>query len=147
MTDGRSSEEVIILGIDPGTTATGYGVVARRSGGAVSLVECGVIRTSTKETLANRIRENFEGVAGRSERHAPVAVSVRDVIHATHAPSPPHLGHARVASVPAHHDPNTSSPGWRSVTLLPTASTTPATSVPRTGVGGCQSSPKRSRRM
>ncbi len=37
------------------------------------------------------------------------------------------------------------SPGWRSVTFSPTASTIPAMSVPRTGVGGCQS-PKRSRR-
>src|SRR5919106_5025482 len=46
----------------------------------------------------------------------------------------------------SHKDPNTSSPGWRSVTFLPTASTTPATSVPRTGVEGCRS-PDLSRRM
>src|SRR5918996_617298 len=46
----------------------------------------------------------------------------------------------------SHTDPNTSSPGWRSVTFLPTASTTPATSVPRTGVEGCRS-PDLSRRM
>ena len=95
MTDGRSSEEVIILGIDPGTTATGYGVVARRSGGAVSLVECGVIRTSTKETLANRIREIFEGVAGLIERHEPFAVSVENVFHGKNAQSALKLGHVR----------------------------------------------------
>ena len=33
-------------------------------------------------------------------------------------------------------DPNTSSPGWKSVTFVPTASTTPATSVSRTGARG-----------
>ena len=97
MTDGRSPEEVIILGIDPGTAATGYGVVARRSGGAVSLVECGVIRTSTKETLANRICEIFEGVAGLVERHEPFAVSVEDVFHGKNAQSALKLGHARGA--------------------------------------------------
>ena len=95
MTDGRSSEEVIILGIDPGTTATGYGVVARRSGGAVSLGECGVIRTSTKESLANRIREIFEGVAGLIERHEPFAVSVENVFHGKNAQSALKLGHVR----------------------------------------------------
>ena len=42
----------------------------------------------------------------------------------------------RLAKVSAHDDPNTSSPGWRSVTFLPTASTTPAISVPRTGFRG-----------
>jgi hypothetical protein len=35
----------------------------------------------------------------------------------------------------SHSEPNTSSPGRRSVTALPTSSTTPARSVPRTAVG------------
>src|ERR687897_1406427 len=45
----------------------------------------------------------------------------------------------------SHNEPNTSSPGWKSVTFVPTASTTPATSVPRTGVDGFRS-PNFSRR-
>ena len=93
--DERLGEQIIILGIDPGTAATGYGVVARRSGGAVSLVECGVIRTSAKETLANRIREIFEGVAGLIERHEPFAVSVENIFHGKNAQSALKLGHAR----------------------------------------------------
>jgi crossover junction endodeoxyribonuclease RuvC len=97
VTDGRSSAEVVILGIDPGTAATGYGVVARRRSGAVSLVECGVIRTSTKETMANRICEIFEGVALLIERHEPFAVSVEDVFHGKNAQSALKLGHARGA--------------------------------------------------
>ncbi len=95
MTDGRSPEEVIILGIDPGTAATGYGVVARRSGGGVSLVECGVIRTSTKRPLSDRIREIFEGVAGLIERHEPFVVSVENVFLGKNAQSALKLGHAR----------------------------------------------------
>jgi crossover junction endodeoxyribonuclease RuvC len=39
---------VIVLGIDPGTAVTGYGVVSRADDGAVSLVECGVIRTTAR---------------------------------------------------------------------------------------------------
>ena len=34
--------------------------------------------------------------------------------------------------------PNTSSPGWKRVTPLPTASTTPATSMPGTGFLGAR---------
>ncbi len=52
----------LILGIDPGTAITGYGVVAKESGGAVSLVECGVVRTSSGEVLAVRIRDIYEAV-------------------------------------------------------------------------------------
>ena len=51
-----------------------------------------------------------------------------------------------VASESAQADPNTSSPGCRSVTFPPVASTTPATSLPRTGVFGPRS-PERRRRM
>ena len=40
---------MLVLGIDPGTANTGYGVV--RGGGAAlpSLVECGVIRTRARD--------------------------------------------------------------------------------------------------
>ena len=41
---------------------TGYGVVARGARGEVSLVECGVIRTSASEPLPRRIREIYDEV-------------------------------------------------------------------------------------
>ena len=50
--DAREAAHVIVLGIDPGTADTGYGVV--RGGGAASpsLVECGVIRTRRARSAA-----------------------------------------------------------------------------------------------
>lgn len=91
------TEEVLILGIDPGTAATGFGVVARRSGGAVSLVECGVIRTSADQALAVRIREIYDAVVELIERHRPFAMAVEDVFHGKNAQSALKLGHARGA--------------------------------------------------
>lgn len=92
-----SPAEVLVLGIDPGTAATGYGVVARRSGGAVSLVECGVIRTSAGEPLATRIREIYLEVEAIIERHRPFAVAVENVFQGKNARSALVLGHARGA--------------------------------------------------
>ena len=43
------SAAVIVLGIDPGTAATGYGVVQGEPFGSLSLIECGVIRTHARE--------------------------------------------------------------------------------------------------
>ncbi len=91
--DGR----VRVLGIDPGTAITGYGVVARADSGAVSLVECGVIRTSAREPLPRRIREIYEAVDVLLERHRPHAVSVEDVFQGKNARSALTLGHARGA--------------------------------------------------
>lgn len=97
---------MIVLGIDPGTAATGYGVVRRAGLASVTLVECGVIRTSPSEPLAIRIREIYDAVVELIDRHRPAAVSVEDVFHGKNAQSALKLGHARGAILlaAAHHD-------------------------------------------
>ncbi len=87
----------LILGIDPGTAVTGYGVVAKEGGGAVSLVECGVVRTSSGEVLAVRIREIYEAVTTLITRHTPSVVVVEDVFLGKNVQSTLKLGHARGA--------------------------------------------------
>ncbi len=80
-------------------------MVARSDGGAVVLVECGVIRTTPKEPLATRIREIYDGVVGLIERHRPFVVSVEQVFHGKNAQSALKLGHARgvILLAAAHH--------------------------------------------
>ena len=87
----------LILGIDPGTAVTGYGVVAKEGGGAVSLVECGVVRTSSGKALPARIREIYEAVTTLITRHAPSVVVVEDVFQGKNVQSALKLGHARGA--------------------------------------------------
>ena len=87
----------LILGIDPGTAITGYGVVAKEGGGAVSLVECGVVRTSSGEVLAVRIRDIYEAITTLITRHAPSVIVVEDVFQGKNVQSALKLGHARGA--------------------------------------------------
>lgn len=84
-----------VLGIDPGTAVTGYGVVERDDGGTLRLLECGVVRTSPRSELAPRLREIFEAVEGLVARHSPVAVAVEGVFFGRNARSAMVLGHAR----------------------------------------------------
>ena len=97
---------MVILGVDPGTAVTGYGVVRRERGRGVTLIECGVIRTSAKEPLPTRIREIYDAIVGLIGRHAPATMSVEDVFHGKNAQSALKLGHARGAILlaAAHHD-------------------------------------------
>ena len=46
--------DVVILGIDPGTANTGYGVVARRGGRLVAL-DGGVVETSPRSEMPARL--------------------------------------------------------------------------------------------
>ena len=86
---------MLVLGIDPGTAATGYGVVARERGGLARLVECGVVRTRARDPLPARLREVFEGVEELIARHRPDAMAVESVFYAKNVRTTVTLGHAR----------------------------------------------------
>jgi crossover junction endodeoxyribonuclease RuvC len=86
---------MIVLGIDPGTAVTGYGVVQSTGHGLYALKECGVIRTRAREPLPLRLREIFEGVSELVARHRPDAMSVEDVFYAKNVRTTVVLGHAR----------------------------------------------------
>jgi crossover junction endodeoxyribonuclease RuvC len=86
---------VIVLGIDPGTATTGYGVVRGGDLGAMALVECGVIRTTARAALATRLKDIFDGVSEVIARHRPDALAVEDVFYARNVRTTVVLGHAR----------------------------------------------------
>lgn len=102
-----------VLGVDPGTACTGYGVVEGDGIGPISLVECGVIRTRARDPLPSRLREIYEGIAELLARHRPDALSVEDVFYAKNVRTTVVLGHARgvvllagqQASIPIHELP------------------------------------------
>ncbi len=89
--------EELILGIDPGTATTGYGVVARTRGHGLLLVECGVVRTSSGEPLPVRIKEIFSEVTELIDRFSPAVLVVEDVFQGKNVKSALTLGHARGA--------------------------------------------------
>lgn len=86
---------MLVLGIDPGTANTGYGVVRGEGASVPALVECGVIRTRARDPLPSRLREIFEGVTELLQRHRPDAVCVEDVFYSRNVRTTVVLGHAR----------------------------------------------------
>jgi crossover junction endodeoxyribonuclease RuvC len=90
---------VIVLGIDPGVATTGYGVVARAGDGAVSLLECGVIRTDAASPLPLRLRQIHDGLVDVMTRHVVEVVAVEGVFYAKNQRTTVILGHARGAAL------------------------------------------------
>ncbi len=86
---------MIVLGIDPGTAVTGYGVVKGDRAGTPHLVECGIIRTKPRDPLASRLQEIHAGVVELIQRHRPDAMSIEDVFYARNVRTTIVLGHAR----------------------------------------------------
>lgn len=59
------------------------------------LLECGIIRTRPRESLAARLQEIHAGVVELIQRHKPDALSIEDVFYARNVRTTIVLGHAR----------------------------------------------------
>jgi crossover junction endodeoxyribonuclease RuvC len=86
---------LVVLGIDPGTAVTGFGVVATDGDRRAVLRECGVIRTRATAPLPERLLQLATGVATLVERHHPQVLALEDVFHGRNARTALVLGHAR----------------------------------------------------
>jgi crossover junction endodeoxyribonuclease RuvC len=85
-----------ILGIDPGTLVTGYGVIETSGkSGTIELVEYGTIESKRIATLAVRLRVIFERLSAVIERTKPEAVAIESAFYHKNVQSTLKLGHAR----------------------------------------------------
>ena len=86
---------MIVLGVDPGTAVTGYGVVRGDGLTPSALVECGVIRTRPRDELPARLSEIYDGIRELIAQHRPDAMAVEDVFYSKNVRTTLVLGHAR----------------------------------------------------
>ena len=89
---------MIVLGVDPGTAATGYGVVSGDGGdggAGARLLECGVIRTDAAMDLPSRLQVIFDGISEVIERHGAEFLAVESVFYARNVRTTLVLGHTR----------------------------------------------------
>jgi crossover junction endodeoxyribonuclease RuvC len=90
-------ESVRILGLDPGSQATGFGVIDWENGDA-RYVASGAIRTSGSE-FPPRLRQIFEGVLALMREYRPAEVAIERVFMHRNADSALKLGQARGAAL------------------------------------------------
>lgn len=85
---------MIVLGVDPGLSAMGYGVV-KAEGGTHQALDWGVIHTTTKTALSSRLLVLYKGISSVIEQHRPDVVACEALIFAQNVKSALALGQAR----------------------------------------------------
>ena len=83
-----------VLGIDPGSRRTGWGVV-QLEGTRLRHIAAGTISVSGSLALPTRLRTIHEGLVEVIAAHQPEAVAVEEIFFAKHANAALKLGHAR----------------------------------------------------
>jgi len=91
---------VTILGLDPGSRNTGWGIV-REESGVATLVDAGVIRVQSLGDMDLRLGAIFEALAGLLARHQPGEAAMEDVFVSKNPSSALKLGQARGAAMAA----------------------------------------------
>lgn len=89
-----------ILGVDPGSRITGYGLIDA-AGGQMRFVSCGVIKTNSAFPFSQRINEIFEGINEIIQLYNPAVAAIEDVFVSQNPRSALKLGQARGAAVVA----------------------------------------------
>ena len=87
----------IVLGIDPGTAITGYGVVGRTADDAFVLLACGVIRTAAETPMAQRLLELHTDLRALIAEFKPDVMAVEKLFFGRNVTTAITVGQARGA--------------------------------------------------
>jgi len=87
-----------ILGIDPGTKITGYGVIDSRDD-EISLVDCGALTTRERSPIGERLSYLYNGLMEIINRHHPDVVAVEQPFVAKNVRSALAVGRAQAMAI------------------------------------------------
>lgn len=85
---------MIILGIDPGTATTGFGLI-KKNGQKYSLIKYGCILTPAKTALHERLDTIFEKLSVIIDEHKPDHIAVEELFFAANSKTAIAVGQAR----------------------------------------------------
>jgi crossover junction endodeoxyribonuclease RuvC len=95
MTDTTmSKDENLVLGIDPGTAITGYGLVGGE-GDDLGLVDYGVIITSSDESQPQRLQEIYRQLTALVQERQPAVAAVEKLFFSRNVRTALSVGQAR----------------------------------------------------
>ncbi len=86
---------MIVLGIDPGTATTGFGLVMEDPAGDAALVRCGVILTPAGVPLPERLLSIHREVTALIREAAPAALAVEELFFNRNVTTALSVGQAR----------------------------------------------------
>lgn len=90
----------VILGIDPGSRITGYGVI-QAEGSRLQYIDSGCIRTEAAPDLAGKLDLIFRGISQIIDQYQPRQVGIEQIFMARNADSALKLGQARGVAIVA----------------------------------------------
>ena len=86
---------MLAIGIDPGTAITGFGVIREEQDGSLTVIDYGVIETSSKDSMPQRLVQLYQNLKNVIERHNPQSGAVEKLFFARNVRTALSVGQAR----------------------------------------------------
>ena len=87
---------MIVLGVDPGSRVTGYGLIEKRLN-RMTCVDAGTITPSARLPFYQRIHMIFQAMSEIMDKYHPEEMAIEDVFYEKNVKSSFKIGHARGA--------------------------------------------------
>ncbi|MBI4427726.1 MAG: crossover junction endodeoxyribonuclease RuvC [Ignavibacteriales bacterium] len=100
---------MIILGVDPGTIITGFGVIEARNG-KIRVLDYNVVKNKSSRSMPVRLKEIYSALCEVIDRFHPDEFAIETAFYGKNAQSALKIGHARGVSILAavtHEIPTT----------------------------------------
>ncbi|MBN2514474.1 MAG: crossover junction endodeoxyribonuclease RuvC [Deltaproteobacteria bacterium] len=89
---------MIVLGIDPGSQTTGYGVVERKRQG-ITYISHGEIKANKKEPFSTSLKNIYNNLNEIINKFSPDAIALEDIFYGKNIKSLIKLGHVRGVAI------------------------------------------------
>lgn len=97
---------MLVLGVDPGLAATGYGLLSWESG-QIKMIEGGVIKSRANDPMERRVGSIYRGIVEIIEEFKPSTMAMEDIFsHYKHPQTGVIMAHARGAILAAADSQN-----------------------------------------
>lgn len=87
---------MLVLGVDPGSQVTGYGLVEKKND-QLTCIHSGHITSSSKIPFYERIHKIFQSMVEVMDHYGPQEMAIEDMFYAKNIKTSLKLGHARGA--------------------------------------------------
>jgi crossover junction endodeoxyribonuclease RuvC len=86
---------MLAIGIDPGTAITGFGVIREEQDGSLTVIDYGVIETSSKDSMPQRLVQLYQNLKNIIQQHNPQSGAVEKLFFARNVRTALSVGQAR----------------------------------------------------
>jgi crossover junction endodeoxyribonuclease RuvC len=100
-----AGKKLIVLGIDPGSQTTGYGIVERKRQG-ITHIKHGEIKANKKEPFSISLKNIYNNLNQIISHSSPDAIALEDIFYGKNVKSLIKLGHARGVAILAASQSN-----------------------------------------